>query len=411
MVKLILFECRKHFLKNSIFIAVVLFSALNVAKIYGVHEGNSLLSSNVTGPQWKELYWDMYKNFGGTITNEKIGKLMAIYRPLEDQTADLTASTAYRNPNTYLTNVYEDFNFFRWCFVNPMRYAYDYKSYAREVAAKARENVSFYESVGNSFESRKNAVIAELFAGRAITSFSYTEMYQYYVQYDFSALLALLICLYGLMSVFLSEKETEMDTLLLTTKAGGAKTVWAKLMASALFVCTVCFWFWLVDFAAFSVIFGSREAASSPLYALEPFVNASLNVSLGTYAVLSAFVKTAGILVLCLAFLLISCFFRNALIPFMIGLSVAFGCMYMAEAFMGSGRVLFKAINPFVLVVNRELFRKAEFVPLLGYPLPSYVAALLFAAAWGAALLGGIALSARKNAWRKGGRKRVALDV
>jgi hypothetical protein len=292
-----------------------------------------------------------------------------------------------------------------------MRYAYDYKSYAREVAAKARENVSFYESVGNSFESRKNAVIAELFAGRAITSFSYTEMYQYYVQYDFSALLALLICLYGLMSVFLSEKETEMDTLLLTTKAGGAKTVWAKLMASALFVCTVCFWFWLVDFAAFSVIFGSREAASSPLYALEPFVNASLNVSLGTYAVLSAFVKTAGILVLCLAFLLISCFFRNALIPFMIGLSVAFGCMYMAEAFMGSGRVLFKAINPFVLVVNRELFRKAEFVPLLGYPLPSYVAALLFAAAWGAALLGGIALSARKNAWRKGGRKRVALDV
>ena len=411
MVKLILFEWRKHFLKIPVMAAVLLFSILNVAKIYSVYEGNSLLSKNVTGPLWKELYWDMYKDFGGTITDEKIRKLMAIYRPLEQRTADLTASTTYRNADTYLANVYEDFHFFRWCYVNPMKYAYDYEAYAHGVASAARDNIAFYESVGNAYESRKNAAIAELFEGRAITSFSYTEMYQHYVQYDFSAFLALLICLYGFMSVFLTEKETEMDTLLLTAEAGGAATVRAKLMASALFACLICFWFWLVDFAAFSAIFGSWEAASSPLYALESFVHASINVSLGQYAALSAVVKTAGIVVLGLAFLLISCFFRNALIPFIIGLFATFGCVYMAEASMGSGRVWLKAINPFVLVVNRELFRKAEFVSLLGYPLPSYMAALLFAAVWGAVFLGGIAIFVRKNAWRQGGRRRVIMDL
>lgn len=90
-----------------------------------------------------------------------------------------------------------------------------------------------------------------------------------------------------------------------------------------------------------------------PLYVLEDFIHASLNVSLGQYAVLSALVKTAGMLVFALAFLLISCLFRNALIPFIAGLFTAFGCIYLEEAYMGSGRVLLKIINPFVLVVNR----------------------------------------------------------
>lgn len=411
MVKLIGFEWRKHFLSMSLLAAVILFSVLNIVKIYSIHEGNSLLSKSFGGLLWNELYWEMYEDFGGKITIEKIGKLMDIYGPLEKQTADRTASTAYDNPNTHTGNVYEDWNFFRWNYVHPMKYAYDYKAYAHNVMTAARDNIPLYESMGNLYESRKNAAIAELFQGRSITSFSYTEMYKYFVQYDFSAFLALLICMYGLMSVFLSEKETEMDTLMLTTKAGGARTVWAKLIASTLFVCGVCFWFWMVDFVSFSIIFGSWDAASSPLYALEDFIHASLNVSLGQYAVLSAMLKTAGMLVFALTFLLISCLFRNALIPFISSLLTAFGCIYLEEAYMGSGRVLFKIINPFVLIVNRELFRKAEFISLGGYPLPSYIAAIMFAAVWGAAMLCGIMIFMRKNALRTGGEKRVVLDI
>lgn len=403
MVKLLSFECRKHFFKKSIAVAILLFSVLNVVKIYSVYDQTSLLSKSMD-PVWNDLYWRMYKDFGGTITTEKIEKLMAIYQPLNKQTADKTASSAIDNPNTYTGNVYNDTYFFRWNFVNPMEYAYMYRSYANDVVNIAKENMAYFESLGNQYEYKKNAAIVDSFTGRFIPDFSYTEMYRSYIHYDFSAFLVILICMYVLINVFVSEKETEMDVLLLTTKSGGIKTVWAKLIASAIFVVIVCFWFWLIDFTAFSIIFGSLEATFSPIFAIENFANSFININLGQYAVLSSLVKTAGILVLSLVFLLVSTLFRNALLPFIISLLAAFGLIYMQEVYMGSSRVLLKIINPFVLVVNRELFRKTEFVNVFGYPVLSYIPAFCFAAAWGAVCIIGIMILIRKNTvGRKGG--------
>nr|WP_245746488.1 ABC transporter permease [Evansella caseinilytica] len=340
------------------------------------------------------------------MTDEKIETLMSIYKPLEKQTADKTASTRSNNPDTYTGNVYNDYYFFRWNFVNPMEYAYMYKNYANDVAANAKENMDFYESLGNQYEYQKNADIAARFKGRNVEEFSYTEMFQYYIHYDFSALLVLLICLYALINVFVMEKETEMDILLLTTKAGGLRTTLAKLLSSAMFVCIVCFWFWSIDFVAFSSIFGSLEAIFSPIYVIENFANSSIGVSLGTYAMLSNLVKTAGILVLSLVFLLVSTFFKNALFPFVISMFLAFGVIYTQEMVLGSGRIFLKVVNPFVLVVNRELFRKTEYINLFNYPVISYIPALLFAAAWGTVCILGVFVLVRKNAvHRKGGRK------
>lgn len=411
MVKLLLFECRKHFLKKSIVLAILLFSILNIAKIYSVYDQTSLLSKSKE-PVWNDLYWDMYEDFGGTITKEKIEQLMSIYGPLDKQTADKTASTATDNPNTYTGNVYNDTFFFRWNFVNPMKYAYMYKGYANDVVITAKENVAFFESLGNQYEYRKNAAIVDRYTGRDISDFSYTEMYKSYIHYDFSAFLVILICMYVLINVFVSEKETEMDVLLLTTKAGGTKTVVAKIITSAIFVCVVCSWFWLLDFAAFATIYGSLEATFSPLYAIENFANSSISISLGTYAVLSNLVKTAGILVLSLVFLLISTLFKNALFPFIMSLFATFGFIYMQEMYMGSGRILLKVLNPFVLVVNRELFRKTEFVNLFGYPVISYVPALLFAFAWGTICILGMMILVRKNTVnRRRGRERVTINL
>lgn len=408
MVRLILFEYRKHFIKASIIIAMLLFSVLNIAKIYSVYDEKSALSKTSDpdwDSNWKGLYWEMYEEFGGTITDEKIAKLMGIYRPLEEETADRTASTATDNPNTYTGNIYNDYHFFSWNFVNPMEYAYMYKSNANDVVTAAKDNMDFYKKIGNRYEYRKNADIAKRYTERAIPELTYTEMYQFYLHYDFSTFLVLLICLYGLMNVFVSEKETEMDTLLLTTKLGGVKTTLAKLISSMIFVGIICSWFWLLDFVAFSSAFGTLKAAFAPLYAIENFEYASMNINLGTYAGLSAIVKTVGILVLGLVFLLISTLFKNALLPFIISLFTTFGFIYMQEIYMGSAHVLLKVINPFVLVVNRELFRKTEYMNLFGFPVVSFIPALLFAMVWGIICMLGISILVRKNAvYRKGVR-------
>ena len=396
MVELLFFECRKHFLKKSIVIAILLFSILNIIKIYSVYDQNSLIAKN-REPIWNKLYWEMYKDFGGIMTIEKIEKLMSIYTPLEKQTADKTASRSTEDPDTYTGNVYNDTFFFRWNFVNPMRYSYMYRNYANDVVTMAKENMEFFESLGNQYEYRKNAEIVERFTGRVITDFSYTEMYENYIHYDFSVFLVILICIYVLIHVFVSEKETEMNVLLLTTKAGGTKTVVAKIMSSAIFVCIVCFWFWFIDFASFSIIYGSLEATFSPIYAIENFANSSIGISLGTYAILSNLLKTVGILVLCLVYLLISTFFKNTLPPFIISLLATFGFIYLQEMYMGSGRILLKILNPFVLVINRELFRKTEFLNFFGYPVISHIPATLLTVALGVLCIWGIMVLARKN--------------
>lgn len=390
MVRLIRFEYRKHFIKPSIIIALLVFSLISIVKIYGIYSGNSLFARGCSAEESvevKHLYWKFYKDFSGEITSEKIDRLMRIYKPLENQTADGTASTRTNNKDTYTGNVYSDYHFFDRCFVDPMEHDYMYQSYANQVVTAARKNMSFYQSVGNTYDYRKNSAIAECFAGRQIYNFDFTEMYQYYLHYDFSSFLAFLLCVYGLVGVFVVEKESEMDTLLLTTKYGGSKTVAAKLMSSALFVIVICTWFWLLDFFAFSAIFGSFKGASAELYAVKNFADTPLNLTLGQYALLSGAVKTAGMLVLGLGVLMFSNLFRNALLPFALSLAGAFGLIYWQGIFMGSGYIGIKILNPFILMVNRELFRKTEFVNLFQFPVPSYFMALTVAAIWGAVFI------------------------
>lgn len=400
MVKLVGYELRKHFMKPSIFIALLLFSVVSVVKIYGVYAENSLFARGLNAEesaQIKALYWEMYEDFGGDITLEKINQLLEIYRPIEAKVADRTASTADNNPDTYTGNFYHDYFFFDKCFVKPMEHDYMYKSYANEVFSAAQENIGFYQSVGNSYGARKNAILAKSFSGRQVTDFYFTEMYQYYTHYDFSSFLILLLCLYGLVGVFVSEKEVEMDTLLLTTKRGGTHTVTAKLIASALFVVSVCLWFSVLDFFAFGAVFGSFAGVQAPLYAIINFADTALNVNLGQYALLSAVLKTVGMLVLGLGFLLLSCLFRNGLFPFGCGLVSAFGLMVWQGAFMGSGYIWGKVLNPFMLMVNREFFRKSEFVNVFSFPVPSYVAALCAGALWAAVFAVGISLAVKKS--------------
>lgn len=403
-MKLLFFECQKHFWKKSLLIVIICFSLLNITKIYAEYHENSLLSPKAN-PGWNGLYWEMYEKFGGLMTVNKIEELMSIYHPLQQQTAEKTASTETNNPNTYTGNIYNDHLFFQWNYVHPMEYAYMYKHYANDVVRTAEDNLAFFETVGNKYEYKKNEIIIDRFQGRKIDTFSYTEMFQSYIHYDFSAFLVLLICLYALMSVFITERETEMDLLLLTTKAGGEKTTFAKLLSATIFVCIISFWFGLMDFVAFASFFGSLEAFSSPVYTIENFVNSSINLTLGEYVFLSWMVKTIGILVLSILFLFVSLFFRNALFPFVIHLFLLFGLIYFQEAYMGSQRIILKVINPFSLVVNRELFSKTEFVNIFGFPILSYTAAICIALLWGIICFFCILTFRKKNtACRMGGK-------
>lgn len=384
MRRLIRFEWRKSFLHLPILLLLVLFTVADIAKIYGVYHENSYLAMEES---WNEAYWELYPDYSGEITLDKINSLLAIYRPLEEQTADLTATSAFGVEGTLTGNIWSDRNLLSRYYVNPMQYCYTYRNLAAQIYLKARENVELFTGLENRYEEAKNQRIAMLYSGRQINSFYYTEGWLYYLYHDFSIILALLLCLYGVSQIFTLEKESGMDRLLPTSRNGGRRTVAAKLIASTLFTMGVSLWFSATDYITFSIMFDLGSGAGLPIYAIENLAYASVNLTLWQYAVVNALGRAFGLWIFSMVIMLVSVFCRHSLIPLAAGAAM-FSSFALAGAYWNYSRHTWLAVlNPYSLMVGRLLYGRTKFVNLVGIPLLSWEAALLSAAMVGLCLI------------------------
>lgn len=398
MIRLIRYECFKLFYKRAILVMLILFSVLNWFKIDHEYKSYSYLSDGQAPQSWNRAYWQLYEDYSGTITDEKIARLLARYQPLAEATADMTASTRMNDPDTLTGNRYSDRNLLEKYFVNPIRYFYGYHASAVQVAEKARENVSLYQARGQLYEARKNSVIYHLYQDRAIPVFAYQELYHYYLNYDFSTVLILLLCLYGIVGTFVCEKETQMDLLLLTHPNGGRKTALAKIVAVSLFAICVSLWFSVLDFVGFACSFGTLEGGGLPLYAIKNFAEASVTISLFSYALLSAALKAIGVWALAMLLLVLSLRWSTARIPFALNLAVLLALTVSGASVAHTSNLWLKVINPYSLLTNRILMGKTEFLNIAGYPILSGELAVAFAMVIGlVATLAIICLSAHNQ--------------
>ena len=379
MMRLIRFEFIKQFCKRSTLVILVLFSIINLLKIHSEYKAYSYLSNGNDERSWNAVYWHLYDEYSGEITVEKINHLLDLYSPLAEATADMTASTATDNPNTMTGNLYSDRNLLDKYYVQPMQYFYGYQSAADRIAEKARENSLLYEERGEEYEARKNVVIYRLYADRAISEYAYHEMYNYYLNYDFSTVLMLLLCLYGIVSTFVSEKETQMDMLLLTSVNGGKKTALAKIVAVTVFVWLVCLWFSLLDYIGFAASFHTFEGWSLPAYAIPNLAEAAVNINLLQYSLLSAALKAVGAWTLGMLMLLLSTFWKNALIPFVLDLATCMALIIGGASVAYSSFPWAKVLNPYSLLTNRILMGKTEFLNIANHPVLTYKVAVAFA--------------------------------
>ena len=403
MTRLIKYEFYKLFCKRSILVVLLLFSVINLFKINSEFHSYSYLADGNDSRSWNSVYWQLYENYKGEITAEKINHLLSIYQPLADATADMTASTAKDNPNMMTGNIYSDRNILEKYYVKPMEYFYHYRTYALKVAERAKENVVVYKERGQTYEVRKNSVIYNLYSGRNIKAFAYEEMYNYYLNYDFSGILVLFLCLYGVVSTFVCEKETQMDMLLLTNPNGGKKTTFAKIAAATLFVNSVVVWFSAVDYIGFAYFFGTAEGGNLPLYAISNFSTAAVNCNLWQYSILSAVIRAVGVWTMSMVFLLISMFWRNTLIPFVADFGAALYFIITGASQSYLSNIWLKIINPYSLLANRILFSKTEFIGFAGYPIQSFLAAIVFAITVGmVSIIAMMLLSKRNSHCRKG---------
>jgi len=116
MIELIKFELKKHYIKRSFILVLILFMLLNIFKINTVFNEKGLFSENKF-LEYKDVYKECYEEFGGEITKDKIIKLMQIYNEIQAKIADRTLSTGY-DKYSYTYNAYSDEIFFRWLFID-----------------------------------------------------------------------------------------------------------------------------------------------------------------------------------------------------------------------------------------------------------------------------------------------------
>ena len=163
MIRLIRYEFIKQFCKRSILALFVVFSLANLFKIYGEYKSYSYLTDGNGERSWHTLHWQLYEEYQGEITPEKIERLLAVYQPLVEATSDMTASTATDDPNTMTGNLYSDRNLLDKYFVQPMQYSYEYSGRSEQVANRARQSAALY---GNGERS--------ISRGRAARSITFT---------------------------------------------------------------------------------------------------------------------------------------------------------------------------------------------------------------------------------------------
>ena len=193
-----------------------------------------------------------------------------------------------------------------------------------------------------------------------------------------------------------------MTELLLTSPGGGTTTIFAKVAAASVYILAVSLWFSAVDFIGFEMFSNLTDAGGLPVYAVETFQEASVNLTLFAYSAVSALGRALGFWTLGMVFLALSEVGRHALLPFAMGAGVFLACTLTGVRWSYSSHTLVKVLNPYSMLVNRLLFGKTEFVDFLGVPVLTWQAGVAYTAALGVLAAALAVVFGGKNKLRKG---------
>lgn len=362
--RLVGYELRKAFGSPWMLAFLVLLLLTNLWKLKDEYDKKTAFRQT-----YAPVYEDFYGRWKGEILPENVQELMAIYGPLQTKMENMIISGAY-DPDAYTYSEETDLTFFESLFQLEMKYDYLYQNRAAEIVNQANALADFYARVGNDYEAKKNLDMAASFAGRQIGDFADTQWVEVWLNHDYSAMLVLLLAIFGLSSVFVMERETEMYMLLRTTRRGGGTTMAAKSLASLLYLFLICLLFFGSDVLMLGLLSGHGEALGNPVYAIRLLENTPLTMTIGTYLLWATAVKSLGVVACGMIVLLLSCLCKKVLFAFLGSLGVLFLLVLLQE--IAAARTALRWFNPLELVMVRDLTREIGYVNLLGQPVQVY---------------------------------------
>lgn len=364
MLRLIFYEIRKNYLRRYILVSIVLFVILNTCMIYreyligdGIFDSYFMPHSNDTKKDW-EFYHHMHKQLDGPLTTEKAKFVYEEYERLSSLTADGT----YKNKqfdNTYTGRIFNDYVMITKYFYNPMKYAANYENHIREAVERAKENVDFYSKYKNKLELAKSKYIVNHYSGRKITVFYDGKPWELLFNYRFSDLLILFLLLLGLVPIYVNEKETQMEDLILSSRKGKTNMGMAKMLSIVVYIAFLLLIFSTLNLATFRVLY-RLSGFEMPVYAIEAYQYTPISISVGSFYILLQVIKLVGFVAIGSWLCFLSTLFQRTLFPYMLSFLLMVGGIFTSGyyASIETGKTILSLLSPFTLLKGHELLMK-----------------------------------------------------
>lgn len=361
MKQIVSYELKKLFRNRLILFMLMLFSILNICHIFTDYQKYAAKEES-----YRSGYFAVYDAVSGPWDNDKIRYVIREYEKAKAVVDSGNYSTEPDQAGTHTGYVFGDYGLFEQI-RNDMEKLWHYDSRMAALTEKAADNVAFYDQKGNRQQAKLNQKIAETYQNRKVTAFYDTWGLERYLKYDFSTLLILLLLIPMLSPLFSREHETGMHGLLQLTQ-NYRKLASAKMLAGITASVLVSLLFITEDFLAFRYLYHIR-GLSQPVYTLPDFYDSPLSVSIRSYILINAALKTLCILVIGSICTAVSAAGKKEIIPFCAASAAAL-ILLLTDAFLENP--VLSVINPVTLFSCGKLFQDFQAVFVFGTPVYAF---------------------------------------
>ncbi len=384
-MKIVYYEMRKSWLKASTVIFLIIFLGLNYFRL-----NDFCRSYFKTYGDFQEPYYRLYETVCGEITEEKLNPFKIRLGELEAEIMTQTYSTEY-NPEKYIYTGYAhgDFSLYSLMISPEISYVATYANTSNKIAAKAVESHNFYKEIGNNYESRKNAMIYNLYSNRGISEYRATNWANAYFSYDFSSLLCIILLILGLSSSFTREHESGMEQLI--SAYGKTKsTVISKVISSIVFCLILTIAFTFSDLTAVDRFLVVKNI-NMPLYSAELFEFSPFNITFAEAMLLCAGLRLLGLFAISLLVMAISKITPNTITATVSAFAAVLFLIFLSL-------ISDSFINPIGLLTPKKYLEKFGVMNLFGRPVLLLYVAIICAVLLSLAFIAVIALRRKTNA-------------
>lgn len=360
MKELIDFETKKIFRQRLIIFSVICLVALNVFNI--VQSNHQYLWGNNVA--YNNASYEVYKKVSGRLDKEKISWLSENEKELSSLIqANLTIPDKYKNQGcTYyeLSQIYT-------AHLSEIERIYSYNSYIQNLIDKNNEHTENAKKAGNSYLVKVNEKIASTYTNRTIGVYYNANSFSAYLDYGFSSFLVLLLILLAASSVFSGEHESGMINLQYSTTKGRTQLSIAKISAVSIFIIFVCIIFSISDFITFKAVL-RLEGYSAPVYSIADYADTPLQMTIGSFVLVTEFIKMVGFLFIGLIICFISSLIKKSFVVFSAGLTASIGLMLLS-AYSNTYLDYINLVNPINLITVSVIFKQFKVVNIMGTPI------------------------------------------